>query len=269
MTAYYQLIPKDCRHNNWLFHVQSGGQPLGYRAEYQALRCRRCGKLDEFAAIDRFVPADLSFRSRWSYLGLSDDFGIAVDSTFISLVAEQGIGGLRFFPLPGDRRYQLLLPTCIMPVDALTAGFQYSGQPCEVCGRYPEAVVGPLVESITKPDDPMTIFCGEQSEQQHERHQQHQEQPLASRFWSLWWLPLLLVGHFNAFSCLRGLSQGRARKSVRGIAGLARGTLALGRSQFQSDSPGCGTLVSCRGSAGSSICVLITRFPKVRKSPSC
>ena len=161
--TYYQLLPKDSPHDNWLFHIENQAGKLVSRPEYDSMRCRRCAKLDEFAALATFVPPDLTIRGHWDFLGLSDDFGIAVNHRFIDLVQENRFNGLAFLPLPGSPGYSLLLPTVFMDVDPSLAGFEHHGATCPGCGRYKESTVGPLVDSVEKPDDAMTVFTGTES----------------------------------------------------------------------------------------------------------
>jgi len=156
---YFQLFPKDTKFNHWLFHVDEDGK-LITRREYEMMRCNSCGKLDEFAALAAYVPEDVVVVSPWDFVGFSDDFGIAVSRHFVDVIHDHHIKGLVFIPLPGDPRYSLLLPKVFMAVDPAQAGFEYPGGKCSSCGRPKEAIIGPLIASVEKPDDPMTIFTG-------------------------------------------------------------------------------------------------------------
>jgi len=157
---YFQLFPKDNKIDHWLFHVDDKGGKLITRREYEAMRCNSCGKLDEFAALAAFVPEDVVVNSPWDFVGFSDDFGIAVSRHFVDVIHDHLIKGLAFIPLPGDPRCSLLLPEVFMAVDPALAGFEYPGGKCSSCGRPKEAIIGPLIASVEKPDDPMTIFTG-------------------------------------------------------------------------------------------------------------
>jgi hypothetical protein len=157
---YFQLFPKDTKFNHWLFHVDDEDGKLITRREYEMIRCNNCGKLDEFAALAAYVPEDVVVNSHWDFVGFSDDFGIAVSRHFVDMIHDHDIKGLAFIPLPGDPRYSLLLPKVFMAIDPALAGFEYPGGKCGSCGRPKEAIIGPLITSVEKPDDPMTIFTG-------------------------------------------------------------------------------------------------------------
>jgi hypothetical protein len=158
---FYELIPKKNQFHNWLFRIDDNNEKLSYRAEYDHLKCKRCGKIDELKALDLHIPQNMIIQGDWSFIGLKDDFGFAVDGKVVKIIQDNNISGLRFIPFPGDKNHYLLLPTCFMPINETKSGFEYRGGKCDTCGRYREVTVGPLIESIEKPNDPNAIFTGE------------------------------------------------------------------------------------------------------------
>src|SRR5262249_43106502 len=149
----------DSRLNEWLFWYEDAD---GYRQPkqiYSDLVCAKCGKLDEVAAINRGIDPDVTIRSKRDFIGTSDGFKV-VTSRAIEAFREDKIKGLRFIQL-SDGNHSVLWPEVRVPTDLSKAGMQFVGPKCDRCGRYREACVGPLSQSLTIPDDPMVVFASE------------------------------------------------------------------------------------------------------------
>jgi len=148
----------DSRFNEWLFWYEDAD---GYRRPkhvYSDLVCAKCGKLDEVAAIYRGVDPNLTIRSKCDYIATTDGFEV-VTRRAMEAFLEDGIKGLRFIHL-SDGNHSVLWPEIRVPTDLSKAGFQF-GPKCAGCGRYREACVGPLSQSLTIPEDPMVVFASE------------------------------------------------------------------------------------------------------------
>jgi len=154
----YNLIPTDSRFDDWLFWYEDADAYRRPKPIYSDLVCAKCGKLDEVAAINRGIDPSITIRSKRDFIGTTDGFKV-VTSRAMEAFREVGIKGLRFIQLP-DGNHSLLWPEVRVPTDLSKAGFQF-GPKCPRCGRYREACVGPLSQSLTLPDDPMVVFASE------------------------------------------------------------------------------------------------------------
>ena len=69
---YFWLAPKDQRHNNWIIYREN--RNLTLREGYRGLACAGCHKVDEEAAIQSGIDADVKIRSRSDILEPDDGF---------------------------------------------------------------------------------------------------------------------------------------------------------------------------------------------------
>ena len=157
MVRYFELLPLDGEDEIWLFSENDENDRLVLRPEYRELACDRCGKLDEARALREIGIARLEIESDRQFLGTSDEF-IMVGRTFQEAYETLGLNGLEFLEVPGSSSWSVVLPSVVMDVDPALAGFEIHGGHCSRCGRAREATVGPLMASITKPEDPMSVF---------------------------------------------------------------------------------------------------------------
>ena len=157
-VKYYLPVPKDRRDFTWvLYRFQ---ERLELRERYLPFRCPECRKVDEIAAIHSGVDADVRVKARADYC-LSSDGLILFSERLLQLCQTQGIGGFEPIALPGDPRYVIAFPTCLIKTDAARAGIELHGRVCSMCGRPHETTFLPTLTSLTLPSDPLTLFMSE------------------------------------------------------------------------------------------------------------
>jgi len=154
---YFWLVPKDQRFNNWIFYHESNESGVRLREEYSSLKCPKCRKIDELAAIELGVSPEVRIRSKSDFL-VSDDGLVCVSTSAQKVLAEMNTDSVRFVPLPGDSRYSILLPTNFAITDQGKVGMRFLRE-CPSCGRFRETCAFPAVASLTLPDQEMMIAC--------------------------------------------------------------------------------------------------------------
>lgn len=107
---------------------------------YEDLVCPKCKKIDEKAALERGVQANVTVKSRRAFLGSADDFYIVNESSkaaLLSLFAEE----IDFFPIRSSLHFVASAKTWVQP-NPLDPGFRFGRDQCSKCGRYREVVWG-------------------------------------------------------------------------------------------------------------------------------
>lgn len=154
---YFWLTPRDQRFNNWIFYSESMESGVRLREEYLSLKCPKCNKIDELAAIDLGVSPGVRIRSRVDYL-VSDDGIVCISAAGRRVLEEANIDGIRFVSLPGDSKYSLLLPQVFLPTDRERAGIEFLRQ-CPVCRRFRETCCLPVAASMQLPEKGKVLGC--------------------------------------------------------------------------------------------------------------
>lgn len=109
---FYGVFPDDPVGRYWVLGQEKRGSVL-LRDEYLDLRCHVCGKVNEEAAVERFVSANVRITSRRDAgqdFILSADNIILVSQRFIKVAEAHKISGMKLYPLPGDDRFQIFVP---------------------------------------------------------------------------------------------------------------------------------------------------------------
>lgn len=154
---YYWLMPADQRHNNFiLFHEASEERPVTLREPYVSLRCPKCNKFDEVAAMRIGLAEGIEIRARTEIV--SCDYGlIAAGRRLRELLEEKGISGVEFVRLPSDENYAIMIPDLIVETEPATCGLERHCV-CHECGRARETTLFPMLESMQLPEDESVIF---------------------------------------------------------------------------------------------------------------
>jgi hypothetical protein len=156
-VIYHCLVSSGDFVDTWVyFYMHPVLERMTLRDRYTSLACDRCGKFDEYEALRLGVDNDVVVRGRRDFVDTADG-AICVSDRFKRVFESEGIRGIDFVPLKGGR-YFVVRPTVIAPVDPATCGIKYIGEPCPLCGRYRESIYPPRIDSMTKPEDPMTVF---------------------------------------------------------------------------------------------------------------
>jgi hypothetical protein len=154
---WFWLTPQDTTHNNWLFYQEN--HRLQLRDTYREIACAQCGKVKLFDALQ--LPLESSVRIRTTHdFVLTEDGVICFSQRAFDIYQQYQLGGLEFIQstVLGVTDWHIVLPKQFVPVDESIAGFEYLGRPCPRCGLYKYGTaIGPLKESLTLPNNPLTI----------------------------------------------------------------------------------------------------------------
>lgn len=139
------LVPRDSRSNLWLLHADSStGRQI--RSRYADLRCPRCRKVDEDAALARGLEDNLLARTSLDFGRTLDGF-VFVSDRFRTVILTHS-AGCRFTEIPGKKFYWLLQPETQLSIDHARSGVEFRNR-CGVCSRFKETVGLPMRESLT------------------------------------------------------------------------------------------------------------------------
>ena len=157
----YGLWSVDDEASHWLFYCDDRQNRLVVRPEYRDLTCSGCGKVNESEALRRGVSTGFVVRSQKDWIGTAEGW-VCVSQRFRDVVEQNDIGGLSFLTIPSNSGHFVVEFTCLVSTNADKAGFDCKN-PCVVCGRYQEKLVGPFLESMTLPEAKKTVFVSEQA----------------------------------------------------------------------------------------------------------
>ncbi|WP_290576002.1 hypothetical protein [Ketobacter sp.] len=144
-----EIVFKEATHDCWLFSSENSDQALSLKEVVKPFQCHSCPKFPEEHAISRIGP-DLAFETTKSCKAFitHDDWFIVGREISESI---RQYTNCKTVPVNKPETWFALLPEQY-PVDIKVSGFEYSGVRCKSCGRWEEAVVGPLVGSIAMPE---------------------------------------------------------------------------------------------------------------------
>lgn len=136
---------------------------------YRDLACKRCGKIDELAALRRGVDPSVQVPNGPD-MWVSSEWLTVVSMPFLECVLSVPGVDLEVFRIPSTDHFRiiyprrLLLPEAPLPLSSLivpqTTPFQMTRGPCKVCGRVGEIS---LREELY-PIPPDTVFAGMKGE---------------------------------------------------------------------------------------------------------
>ena len=155
---YYWLTPKDQKRNNWILHRETTSG-VSLRSEYADLQCNKCLKVDELAAIERGIDADVSIHSRSDFL-TSDDGLVAVSKRFRDSLASHNVSSVSFVSIPASGNYFIMLPNSFAPIISDNVGMEFHRE-CPACGRFRETCFFPVLESFAVNLDPLALNAPE------------------------------------------------------------------------------------------------------------
>jgi hypothetical protein len=122
-----------------LRHIKQG--KLVVMDEYQDLVCRKCGKVNEKAALTRGIQPEVVVKSKRPYLLSADDFCL-VDERGKDAFSRILPNELEYFPIPSSRFYVSRFYVAsarvsLHPVDS-DPGYRFLSGRCHECGRRKE-----------------------------------------------------------------------------------------------------------------------------------
>lgn len=147
---FYELVLPDlpARIEAWLFYERSTEAPRRpeVRTEYRDLVCRKCGRFDELAALDRGLSKGVKVPPiRRDAIPTNDGFVLVSTRAREVLLSVPGLT-VRFFEIPSSN-YFVIYPDRLFvappnarlytPIEPPQPGdaFQVRGRPCRKCGR--------------------------------------------------------------------------------------------------------------------------------------
>lgn len=152
-----ELGARVSRLQRWVFWDDSHPDGrLRVRDEFADLVCGGCGKVDELAALGRAPLPGGPLNSKRDILLSGDDFFLVSDRASKRLVAAN-VCGVEFVPI-ARATYAVVKPAVVVQTDPQLAGFERHGGACIRCGRPKELCVGPLVRSLSIPENPLCLF---------------------------------------------------------------------------------------------------------------
>ena len=150
---YYYFSPPDLRKHVWiLFHYV--GQRLELRPRYSSYACARCGKVDEYGALDSGIAEEVSVDVPRDMF-VTDDGFVCVSNRAKEAMMQRGVTGLDFLQVP-RAGFSIAVPTCMAKVDD-PRRFLKQRDPCVACKRFREATGLVPLWAVKMPDDPMVI----------------------------------------------------------------------------------------------------------------
>lgn len=135
----FMLIPEDVPRSQFVLFAENGTK---VRDTYVDLRCSQCGKIDEFAALDRGVAEGIVFPKKMpDFFSSNEDLDIVSENMRRFLDSLDKVK-VRYFPFPSDSRFFVAFPDEMIPVTADNKAFRVEGGWCPVCNRARECVIG-------------------------------------------------------------------------------------------------------------------------------
>jgi hypothetical protein len=143
------------------------GRPV--HAMYRDLACKRCGKLDELAALRRGVDPSVQVPDGPD-MWVSSEWLRVVSVPFLEcLLSVPGVD-LEVFRIPSTDRFRIIYPRKLFlpdgplplssPITRQTTPFQMTRGPCKVCGRVSEI----SIREELYPISPDTVLAGMKGE---------------------------------------------------------------------------------------------------------
>lgn len=134
---YYELVPNDQTHNNWLLFAELKEPPyLVVKPRYVGYVCPKCKKIDHDKAFVEGFDDGLKIRARGDLLCTSEGF-LCVSEKVRQIINLKEFSGITLKAIPRTD-WWVVNASCRVQADdsAYTLGKPY----CEACGRAREAI---------------------------------------------------------------------------------------------------------------------------------
>lgn len=151
---HFYLLSREVKYNNWILNIETPARHV--MPEYSPFVCKRCGKVDEVAAVRSGIRKDLKVRGAVDFLRSSDGLTIFSERARKRLSAIR-MSGLDFTPI-GVTGYYVAMPNRFIPVDVAASTMKFQRK-CPQCNRFRETTGLPSLESMKLPTNPCHIVA--------------------------------------------------------------------------------------------------------------
>jgi hypothetical protein len=116
--------------------------------EYQDLVCKKCGKVDEKAALTRGIFPEVVVKSKRPFLASLDDLYL-VDQRAREVLSRILPDELDYYPIPSSQ-YDVASPKVWLQPEETDPGFRFVRGQCKGCGRPGEVIWGNTAPTIAQ-----------------------------------------------------------------------------------------------------------------------
>lgn len=183
MSPILEIVAEDPCADTWLLRrYDRRARRLVVPDAYKPLQCRRCGKVDEFAALAMGLLPGITIRSNKDYVGTLDGM-VCVSARLAAVLRGAGLRGLEFVDIPGCGSHVAARPTLRAAVDRASSGMRFDGPgsfrkmsaelgvplehpldfngACPTCGRYYEVLHAPLRVAVRGAPESNAVFVSD------------------------------------------------------------------------------------------------------------
>jgi hypothetical protein len=132
IRSVYMVFPHDTVNSAFVFRRMKEGK-LAVMDEYEDLVCKKCGKVDEKAALGRGIRPEVVVKSKRPFVGSLDDFYLLDERSkkeFSKILPDE----LEYYPIPSSSFFVASAKAWSQP-DEADPGFKFEGRKCTECGR--------------------------------------------------------------------------------------------------------------------------------------
>ena len=118
------------------------------REKYRSLQCIRCGKFDEYKALDLGLEK-LKLKTKRD-VAITLDFCLVVSDRFRKVFEDARFTGMKFIATSSEGLF-VIRPSTVVDTDPAKTKMELVGAPCHSCGRYEETCFAPSIEAMKLP----------------------------------------------------------------------------------------------------------------------
>lgn len=153
---YYELVPYDQVHNNWLMFTEQREPPyVTLKPRFSDCVCPKCKMIDHDKAFAKGFDEPLKIRAKGDLLGTSEGF-VCISEKAKQVVESFGLGGITLKEIP-NAGWWVVSVTC--RVNADRSAYTVTKPFCDQCGR-PKETIGLIrcLNQIEAPDQVGQFF---------------------------------------------------------------------------------------------------------------
>jgi hypothetical protein len=132
IRGIFMVFPHDTINSTFVLKRMKDGK-LVVMDEYEDLVCKKCGKVDEKAALARGIRSKAVVKSKRPFLGSLDDFYLLDERSkkeFTRILPDE----LDYYRIPSSSFFVASAKVWLLPNEA-DPGFKFEGDRCKACGR--------------------------------------------------------------------------------------------------------------------------------------